>query len=106
MKIVSAYPAEIKESSGAFEATAVLYRQAVDYFIGIMLKHRDGSFSTITNSTFVVRAAEFSVGRRASGLSQSATSENRSTNFQATCLSPDKQRPKKRRLCTAADAAN
>ena len=58
MKIISAYPAEIKESSGAFEATAVLYRQAVDCFIGIMLKHRDGSFSTITNSTFVVRAAE------------------------------------------------
>ena len=49
MKIISAYPAEIKESSGAFEATAVLYRQTVDYFIGIMLKHRDGSFSTIAN---------------------------------------------------------
>ena len=58
MKIISAYPAEIKESSGAFEATAVLYRQAVDYFIDIMLKHRDGSFSTIANSTFVVCAAE------------------------------------------------
>ena len=75
MKIISAYPAEIKESSGAFEATAVLYRQAVDYFIGIMLKHRDGSFSTIANSTFVVRVAEFSVGRRPSGLSQSMTTE-------------------------------
>ena len=37
MKIISTYPAKIKESSGAFEATAVLYRQAVDYFIGIML---------------------------------------------------------------------
>ena len=55
MKIISTYPAKIKESSGAFEATAVLYRQAVDYFIGIMLKHWDGSFSAITNSTFVVR---------------------------------------------------
>ncbi len=106
MKIISAYPAEIKESSGAFEATAVLYRQAVYYFIGIMLKHRDGSFSTITNSTFVLRAAEFSVARRPSGLSQSTTSENRSTNFRAIYLSPDKQRPKKRSLCTAADAAN
>lgn len=58
MKIIFTCPAEIKESSGAFEATAVLYRQAVDYFIGIMLKHRNGSFSTITNSTSVVRAAE------------------------------------------------
>ena len=58
MKIISTYPAKIKESSGAFEATAVLYRQAVDYFIGIMLKHWDGSFSAITNSTFVVRATE------------------------------------------------
>ena len=58
MKIIFTCPAEIKESSGAFEATAVLYRQTVDCFIGIMLKHRDGSFSTITNSTFVVRAAE------------------------------------------------
>lgn len=51
MKIISTYPSKIKESSGAFEATAVLYRQAVDYFIGIMLKHWDGSFSTIANST-------------------------------------------------------
>ena len=58
MKIIFTCPAEINESSGAFEATAVLYRQTVDCFIGIMLKHRDGSFSTITNSTFVVRAAE------------------------------------------------
>lgn len=58
MKIISTYPTKIKESSGAFEATAVLYRQAVDYFIGIMLKHWDGSFSAITNSTFVVRATE------------------------------------------------
>ena len=49
MKIISTYSAKIKESSGAFEATAVLYRRAVDYFIGIMLKHWDGSFSTITN---------------------------------------------------------
>lgn len=75
MKIIFTCPAEINESSGAFEATAVLYRQAVDYFIGIMLKHRDGSFSTIANSTFVVRVAEFSVGRRPSGLSQSMTTE-------------------------------
>ena len=51
MKIISTYPAKIKESSGAFEATADLYRQAVDYFIGIMLKPWDGSFSTIANST-------------------------------------------------------
>ena len=106
MKIISAYPAEIKESSGAFEVTAVLYRQAVYYFIGIMLKHWDGSFSTIANSTFVLRAAEFSVGRRPSSLLQSTTSENRSTNFRAVYLSPDKQRPKKRSLCTVADAAN
>lgn len=58
MKIISTYPAKIKESAGAFETTAALYRQAVDYFIGIMLNHWDGSFSTITNSTFVVRATE------------------------------------------------
>ena len=58
MKIIFTCPAEIKESSGSFEATAVFYRQAVDYFIDIMLKHRDGLFSTIANSTFVVRAAE------------------------------------------------
>ena len=58
MKIISTYPAKIKESSRAFEATAVLYRRAVDYFIDIMLKHWDSSFSTITNSTFVVRVTE------------------------------------------------
>ncbi len=58
MKIIFTCPAEINESSGAFEATAVLYRQTVDCFIGITLKHRDGSFSTIANLSFVVRAAE------------------------------------------------
>ena len=106
MKIISAYPAEIKESSGAFEATAVLYRQAVDYFIGIMLKHRDGSFSTITNSTFVVRAAELLCCPTAKRPLTKYDFGKSFYKFQATCLSPDKRRPKKRRLCTAADAAN
>ncbi len=58
MKSVSTYSAKLKETSGAFKATAGLYCQAADYCIGIMLEHWDGSFSTITNSTFVVRATE------------------------------------------------
>ena len=58
MKLISTCPAKIKESSGAFEETADIYRQAVDYFIGIMLKHWEGSCSTIANSTLVERAAE------------------------------------------------
>ena len=58
MKIISTYPAKIKESSGAFEATAVLYRQAVDYFIGIMLKHWDNQYASLTNVNFVVRETE------------------------------------------------
>ena len=58
MKIISTYPAKIKEASGAFEATAVLYRQAVDYFIGIMLKHWDNQYASLTNVNFVVRETE------------------------------------------------
>ena len=58
MKIISTYPAKIKESSGAFEATAVLYRQAVDYFIGIMLKHWDKQFASLPNINVVTRQTE------------------------------------------------
>ncbi len=58
MKILSTYSAKIKESSGAFEATAVQYRLAVGYFVDIMFKHWDGLFASLTNVTFVVRTAE------------------------------------------------
>ena len=58
MKIISTYPAKIIESSGTFEATVVLYRQAVDYFIGIMLKHWDNQYASLTSVNFVVRETE------------------------------------------------
>ncbi len=53
-----AYADFIRLQSGAFEATAVLYRMAVDYFVDIMFKHWNGQFALLTNVTFVVRTAE------------------------------------------------
>lgn len=49
MKIISTYPAKIKESSGAFEATAVLYRQAVAVFVKILQKNLLGGFLPLDN---------------------------------------------------------
>lgn len=58
MKIISARPAKTKEPAGVFVATAGFYCRATDYFIGIMLKWWNGSFSAIIRLTCVVRETE------------------------------------------------
>ena len=58
MKIISARPAKTKEPAGFFAATAGFYCRATDYFIGIMLKPCNGSFSDIIRLTCVVRETE------------------------------------------------
>ena len=58
MKIISARPAKTKEPAGVFAVTAGFYCRATDYFIGIMLKWWNGSFSAIIRLTCVVRETE------------------------------------------------
>ena len=58
VKIISASPAKTKEPAGFFAATAGFYCRATDYFIGIMRKPCNGSFSDIIRLTCVVRETE------------------------------------------------
>lgn len=58
VKIISDCPAKTKEPAVFFAATADFYCRATDYFIGIMLKWWNGSFSAIIRLTCVVRETE------------------------------------------------
>ena len=58
VKVISARPAKKKQPAGVFAATAGFYCRATDYFISIMLKWWNGSFSAIIRLTCVVRETE------------------------------------------------
>lgn len=57
MKVMSTYSVKIKHYNEIFVQTAVLYRAAVDFFIGVMLKEWS-CFGTLSQQTQAVNLAE------------------------------------------------
>ena len=59
MRITSTYSVKLQtEQKSVLETTAVLYRRAVDYFIGIIQDRWDSHFCDLPNKNFVVRQTE------------------------------------------------
>ena len=47
MKIASAYSVRLRNFCRVFDDTVEVYRKAVDFFIEIMLRHRDPKFTEL-----------------------------------------------------------
>lgn len=51
MKIASAYSVRLRNFCRVFDDTVEVYRKAVDFFIEIMLRHRDPKFTEFKHDT-------------------------------------------------------
>ena len=58
MKIASAYSVRLRNFCRVFDDTVEVYRKAVDFFIEIMLRHRDPKFTELKHDNDCIRLAE------------------------------------------------
>ena len=58
MKIASAYSVHLRNFCRVFDDTVEVYRKAVDFFIEIMLRHRDPKFTELKHDNDCIRLAE------------------------------------------------
>lgn len=58
MKIATSYKVKISKAHSAFAKTTSLYREAVGYFLEIMLRHWDPLFAAVSNNNAAVSVAE------------------------------------------------
>ena len=58
MKIASAYSVRLRNFCRVFDDTVEVYRKAVDFFIEIMLRHRDLKFTELKHDNDCIRLAE------------------------------------------------
>lgn len=58
MKIASSYSVRLRNFCRVFDDTVEVYRKAVDFFIEIMLRHRDPKFTELKHDNDCIRLAE------------------------------------------------
>ena len=58
MKIASAYSVRLRNFCRVFDDMVEVYRKAVDFFIEIMLRHRDPKFTELKHDNDCIRLAE------------------------------------------------